>query len=155
MYSLNQINDALKTTAESLSQVKKYLGLMDDWEVNAEHSKQYLLVSASIEPSVLNYSGTSIDYVIQLTVVDRVKHGNSNSVEVLSDTAIIYNDIVAKLKKDYRNEFILSGDVQIEDVILMLTWCRHSTKYILSNNLRIVPHQSLLFLQPHLNFRRH
>ena len=117
MYSLNQINDALKTTAESLSQVKKYLGLMDDWEVNAEHSKQYLLVSASIEPSVLNHSGTSIDYVIQLTVVDRVKHGNSNNVEVLSDTAIIYNDIVAKLKKDYRNEFILSGNVQIEPLI--------------------------------------
>ena len=117
MYSLNQINQAIKETVESQSQVKKYLGLMDDWEVNAEHSKQYLLVSASIEPSVLNYSGTSIDYVIQLTVVDRVNHGNSNNVEVLSDTAMVYNDIVAKLKKDYRNQFILSGDVQIEPLI--------------------------------------
>ena len=117
MYSLNQINQSIKETAESLSQVKKYLGLMEDWEVNAEHSKQYLLVSASVEPSVLNYSGTSIDYVIQLTVVDRVKHGNSNNVEVLSDTAMVYNDIVAKLKKDYRNQFILSGDVQIEPLI--------------------------------------
>ena len=68
----------------------------DPWEANAKHDIQYPLLFGMIQPSPI--SGTKETFSISFTVCDRERVDKSNTLEVLSNTKQLVNDLLSYFK---------------------------------------------------------
>lgn len=97
--TLNQIIQRIQTAAESHKQVNKFqCGAEFDFAV--ENLKYYPLVWLVPNGFTFDSEGKKCTYNFMLMVVDRHFEDTSNMIEVLSDTALILQDIITLIKRN-------------------------------------------------------
>ena len=99
--TLNQIIRIIQTEAEAHKQVNKFaVGAEFDFAVS--QVEFYPIVW--LMPNGFNFStdNRTVDYQFSVMVMDRTFESGSNTIEVLSDTALIIIDLITLLKR--RNE---------------------------------------------------
>ena len=99
--TLNQIIKIIQTEAEKHKQVNKFaVGAEFDFAV--AQVEFYPIVW--LMPNGFNFSTENrvVDYQFSIMVMDRTFEDSSNTIEVLSDTALIVIDLITLLKR--RNE---------------------------------------------------
>jgi hypothetical protein len=101
--TLNQIIARIQIQAERHKQVGKF-GVGQQSELTVENIEFYPLVWLYPNGFNLDLEGKMQSYNFVLLVMDRVFEDQSNTMEVLSDTAQIITDIFAQLYYVYRNE---------------------------------------------------
>lgn len=97
MQSLNQILKYLKDVAEAHRLIRTYAE-GQTYDFSASDALLYpclWAVPVGVSPSL---SSNQMDYRIQVFMMDIEKADGSNEIEILSDTALILMDVIAKLQ---------------------------------------------------------
>ena len=103
--TLNQIIAKFQTAAESHKQVNKFVcGASFDFAV--EEVKYYPLVWLVPNGFIFDSENKSVNYKFLLMVMDRHFESMSNTLEVLSDTALIIQDLLTLVKRNSYGEEI-------------------------------------------------
>lgn len=110
MITKNTIYKSFKDFANNHLQIKDY-GYGDLWEISQSEATTYPLFWVSPQPC--NVGGNTISYIYSIVVADRVLDGETNEVEVESDTFQICLDFLAFLNDQSENEFYLEETTQI------------------------------------------
>lgn len=109
--TLNQIIQKIQTAAESHKMVGKF-GVGQQSNLTVENIEYYPLVW--LYPDGFTLSGNLLSYKFALIVMDRVFESESNTIEVLSDTAQIMGDIFALIDnntlQDEDFQLVVSSD---------------------------------------------
>lgn len=88
----------------------------DPWEPNAKHDIQYPLLFGMVEPSPI--SGTKEGFTILFTVCDREKTDRTNTLEVLSNTKQLVNDLLSYFKyEDFNDYFTIDENITPEPFV--------------------------------------
>lgn len=98
MLTLNQIISKLETIATNHSQINHF-GYGDLWEIlekNSDTPINYALMWVVIGNATKGSKDLSLSFTI--IVADLVDKDEANELEVLSDTLLICNDIIAEVK---------------------------------------------------------
>lgn len=95
MLTLNNLTKTLKYFSDNHGMLKSFY-FNDPWdEQSGGQSIKYPMMFAVLEPSII---GENIDKtVFKIYISDRVKKGERNEVEVLSDTKLICKDLLVYL----------------------------------------------------------
>lgn len=110
--TLNQIVKELRTIAEAHYQINSF-GFGDIWEINASGDITYPLMWANIDN--INIEGSVQKFKFDIIFCDRVKKGEVNEDDVLSDQLEIAKDVIAQLKhQDYAWSDSLGDSVTLE-----------------------------------------
>ena len=114
--TLNQIIIAIQTAAESHKQVNKFIvGELDFAEENLKYYPFVWLV-----PQGFNFDteGKKVTYNFLLMVLDRHFESQTNMIEVLSDTALIMQDIITLCKRNtYLQDVFFSVNSNAEAIM--------------------------------------
>lgn len=103
--TLNQIIAQVKTAAESHKQVNKFVcGENAMAQENVEYYPLIWLVPNGFD---FDSENKQVTYNFLLMILDRHFESQSNLIEVLSDTALILQDIVTLLKRNSYEESIV------------------------------------------------
>jgi hypothetical protein len=96
--TLNQIISQIQTASESHKQVNKFI--VGELDFTEENLKFYPLVW--LVPNGFNFDteGKKVVYNFMLMVLDRHFESQTNMIEVLSDTALIMQDIITLCKRN-------------------------------------------------------
>ena len=111
--TLNQIISRIQTAAESHQQVNKFVcGEIAMAQENVEYYPLICLV-----PNGFNFDNQNknVSYQFLLMILDRHFESQSNLIEVLSDTALILQDILTILNRNAYEEnvqFIVNGKAE-------------------------------------------
>ena len=106
--TLNQIIAEIQTAAESHKMVGKF-GVGQQSNLTVENVEYYSLVWLYPDGFNLTTGGNLMTYNFALLVMDRVFESESNTIEVLSDTAQIMADIFALIFENTQTD----GDFQL------------------------------------------
>jgi hypothetical protein len=106
--TLNQIIAEIQTAAESHKMVGKF-GVGQQSNLTVENVEYYPLVWLYPDGFNLTTGGNLMTYNFALLVMDRVFESESNTIEVLSDTAQIMADIFALIFENTQTD----GDFQL------------------------------------------
>ena len=106
--TLNQIIAKIQTAAESHKMVGKF-GVGQQSNLTVENVEYYPLVWLYPDGFNLQSAGKLMTYNFALLVVDRVFESESNTIEVLSDTAQIMADIFALIDNNNQSD----GDFEL------------------------------------------
>ena len=111
--TLNQIIQKIQTAAESHKMVHKF-GVGQQSNMTVENVEYYPLVWLYPDGFNLQSGGNLQTYNFALLVMDRVFESESNTIEVLSDTAQIMTDIFALIEDNTQNdedfEIVINGN---------------------------------------------
>ena len=114
--TLNQIIIAIQNAAESHKQVNKFIvGEIDFAEENLKYYPFVWLV-----PQGFNFDteGKKVTYNFLLMVLDRHFESQTNMIEVLSDTALILQDILTLCKRNtYTQDVFFSVNSNAEAIM--------------------------------------
>ena len=94
--TLNQVIKQVQTAAESHKQVNKFV--CGENAMAEEEVKFYPLVWLVPNGFDFDSEGKTVTYQFLLMVIDRHFESQSNLIEILSDTALILQDIITLLK---------------------------------------------------------
>ena len=106
--TLNQIIKKIQTAAESHKMVGKF-GVGQQSNLTVENVEFYPLVWLYPDGFNLQSAGKLMTYNFALIVMDRVFESESNTIEVLSDTAQIMADIFALVENNNQSD----GDFEL------------------------------------------
>lgn len=111
--TLNQIIKKIQTAAESHKMVHKF-GVGQQSNLTVENVEYYPLVWLYPDGFNLQSTGNLLTYNFALLVMDRVFESESNTIEVLSDTAQIMTDIFALIDANTQDdedfEIVINGN---------------------------------------------
>jgi hypothetical protein len=114
--TLNQIISTIQSASESHKQVNKFIcGELDFTEENLKYYPLVWLV-----PNGFNFDteGKKVVYNFMLMVLDRHFESQTNMIEVLSDTALIMQDIITLCKRNtYQDEVFFSVNGNAEAIM--------------------------------------
>jgi hypothetical protein len=102
--TLNQIIQQVQTAAESHQQVNKFV--CGENAMAEEEVKFYPLVWLVPNGFDFDSEGKTVTYQFLIMVIDRHFESQSNLIEILSDTALILQDIITLLKRNSYEESI-------------------------------------------------
>jgi hypothetical protein len=114
--TLNQIIAEIQTASESHKQVNKFI--VGELDFTEENLKYYPLVW--LVPNGFNFDteGKKVVYNFMLMVLDRHFESQTNMIEVLSDTALIMQDIITLCKRNtYENDVFFSVNGNAEAIM--------------------------------------
>jgi len=114
--TLNQIISTIQTASESHKQVNKFI--VGELDFTEENLKYYPLVW--LVPNGFNFDteGKKVVYNFMLMVLDRHFESQTNMIEVLSDTALIMQDIITLCKRNtYEDEVFFSVNGNAEAIM--------------------------------------
>jgi hypothetical protein len=114
--TLNQIILQIQIAAESHKQVNKFI--VGELDFTEENLKFYPLVW--LVPNGFNFDteGKKVVYNFMLMVLDRHFESQTNMIEVLSDTALIMQDIITLCKRNtYEDEVFFSVNGNAEAIM--------------------------------------
>jgi hypothetical protein len=114
--TLNQIISEIQTASESHKQVNKFI--VGELDFTEENLKYYPLVW--LVPNGFNFDteGKKVVYNFMLMVLDRHFESQTNMIEVLSDTALIMQDIITLCKRNtYQDEVFFSVNGNAEAIM--------------------------------------
>jgi hypothetical protein len=114
--TLNQIIAEIQTASESHKQVNKFI--VGELDFTEENLKYYPLVW--LVPNGFNFDteGKKVVYNFMLMVLDRHFESQTNMIEVLSDTALIMQDIITLCKRNtYQDEVFFSVNGNAEAIM--------------------------------------
>jgi hypothetical protein len=114
--TLNQIISTIQTASESHKQVNKFI--VGELDFTEENLKYYPLVW--LVPNGFNFDteGKKVVYNFMLMVLDRHFESQTNMIEVLSDTALIMQDIITLCKRNtYQDEVFFSVNGNAEAIM--------------------------------------
>jgi len=114
--TLNQIISEIQSASESHKQVNKFI--VGELDFTEENLKYYPLVW--LVPNGFNFDteGKKVVYNFMLMVLDRHFESQTNMIEVLSDTALIMQDIITLCKRNtYQDEVFFSVNGNAEAIM--------------------------------------
>jgi len=114
--TLNQIISTIQTASESHKQVNKFI--VGELDFTEENLKYYPLVW--LVPNGFNFDteGKKVVYNFMLMILDRHFESQTNMIEVLSDTALIMQDIITLCKRNtYQDEVFFSVNGNAEAIM--------------------------------------
>jgi hypothetical protein len=114
--TLNQIISTIQTASESHKQVNKFI--VGELDFTEENLKYYPLVW--LVPNGFNFDteGKKVVYNFMLMVLDRHFESQTNMIEVLSDTALIMQDIITLCKRNtYQDDVFFSVNGNAEAIM--------------------------------------
>jgi hypothetical protein len=114
--TLNQIISTIQSASESHKQVNKFI--VGELDFTEENLKYYPLVW--LVPNGFNFDseGKKVVYNFMLMVLDRHFESQTNMIEVLSDTALIMQDIITLCKRNtYQDEVFFSVNGNAEAIM--------------------------------------
>jgi hypothetical protein len=114
--TLNQIISTIQTASESHKQVNKFI--VGELDFTEENLKYYPLVW--LVPNGFNFDteGKKVVYNFMLMVLDRHFESQTNMIEVLSDTALIMQDIITLCKRNtYEDSVFFSVNGNAEAIM--------------------------------------
>ena len=114
--TLNQIIQTIQTASESHKQVNKFI--VGELDFTEENLKYYPLVW--LVPNGFNFDteGKKVVYNFMLMILDRHFESQTNMIEVLSDTALIMQDIITLCKRNtYQDEVFFSVNGNAEAIM--------------------------------------
>jgi len=114
--TLNQIIQTIQSASESHKQVNKFI--VGELDFTEENLKYYPLVW--LVPNGFNFDteGKKVVYNFMLMVLDRHFESQTNMIEVLSDTALIMQDIITLCKRNtYQDEVFFSVNGNAEAIM--------------------------------------
>jgi len=114
--TLNQIISTIQTASESHKQINKFI--VGELDFTEENLKYYPLVW--LVPNGFNFDteGKKVVYNFMLMVLDRHFESQTNMIEVLSDTALIMQDIITLCKRNtYEDEVFFSVNGNAEAIM--------------------------------------
>lgn len=95
--NLKKVNQILKEIADNHANIYDY-GLGDVWEINAK-DRNFTLLWVDLQPSTINPKTVVLN--MNLYCMDLVTNGESNELNVQSDTLQILEDVIILLKRKY------------------------------------------------------
>jgi hypothetical protein len=114
--TLNQIILEIQSASESHKQVNKFI--VGELDFTEENLKYYPLVW--LVPNGFNFDteGKKVVYNFMLMVLDRHFESQTNMIEVLSDTALIMQDIITLCKRNtYEDDVFFSVNGNAETIM--------------------------------------
>jgi hypothetical protein len=114
--TLNQIISEIQTASESHKQVNKFI--VGELDFTEENLKYYPLVW--LVPNGFNFDteGKKVVYNFMLMILDRHFESQTNMIEVLSDTALIMQDIITLCKRNtYEDSVFFSVNGNAEAIM--------------------------------------
>jgi len=114
--TLNQIIQTIQTASESHKQVNKFI--VGELDFTEENLKYYPLVW--LVPNGFNFDteGKKVVYNFMLMILDRHFESQTNMIEVLSDTALIMQDIITLCKRNtYEDSVFFSVNGNAEAIM--------------------------------------
>jgi hypothetical protein len=114
--TLNQIISTIQTASESHKQVNKFI--VGELDFTEENLKYYPLVW--LVPNGFNFDteGKKVVYNFMLMILDRHFESQTNMIEVLSDTALIMQDIITLCKRNtYEDSVFFSVNGNAEAIM--------------------------------------
>lgn len=114
--TLNQIIATIQTASESHKQVNKFI--VGELDFTEENLKYYPLIW--LVPNGFNFDteGKKVTYNFMLMVLDRHFESQTNMIEVLSDTALILQDIITLCKRNtYEDSVFFSVNGNAEAIM--------------------------------------
>ena len=114
--TLNQIISTIQTASESHKQINKFI--VGELDFTEENLKYYPLVW--LVPNGFNFDteGKKVVYNFMLMILDRHFESQTNMIEVLSDTALIMQDIITLCKRNtYEDEVFFSVNGNAEAIM--------------------------------------
>ena len=123
--TLNQIIAKLQTFATNHQQVHSF-GVGDIAELEADGKKDAVLMWCFIASSAIDISQKQTTTTIKVLILDLIHTDNANINEVLSDTQLIFADLISWLDiNSNADDFIIEKRVQLEVGVEEFdnTWC--------------------------------
>jgi len=114
--TLNQIISTIQSASESHKQVNKFI--VGELDFTEENLKYYPLVW--LVPNGFNFDteGKKVVYNFMLMILDRHFESQTNMIEVLSDTALIMQDIITLCKRNtYEDSVFFSVNGNAEAIM--------------------------------------
>jgi len=114
--TLNQIISEIQSASESHKQVNKFI--VGELDFTEENLKYYPLVW--LVPNGFNFDteGKKVVYNFMLMILDRHFESQTNMIEVLSDTALIMQDIITLCKRNtYEDSVFFSVNGNAEAIM--------------------------------------
>lgn len=94
--TLKQIITDLEDFQKDHDQLK-YFGFGDLWQMSTSDISYGLMW---VTPAISNNDGRQMNVILQIGILDRLLEDNSNLRDVLSDTLLIANDVIAWFQDD-------------------------------------------------------
>jgi len=102
MVSLNKLLKTIREVAEGHAQIVSYAE-GQRYDISAAEATDYSCLWAVPQGAQVDLAGKSITYKIALVMMDLEKADGSNQIDILSDTALILTDVLAKLRDEGEN----------------------------------------------------
>jgi hypothetical protein len=110
--TLNNVITNLRAIADAHKQINSF-GFGDVWEINTSGDIVYPQMFAVLEPVTIGNNIETVNFT--LLFMDRVKKGEVNEQEVLSDQLEIAKDVIAQLKYQSYDWDFATGTVTLTD----------------------------------------